>query len=98
MQITSLVTGMIAAEHAAELETCDMHTATVAVPGNDPRQQTPYLYCMHSACGQGSDMCTLCRPENHLQRTTEQVPDLDAVASYEGMRKLMYNSSISCHL
>ena len=85
---------MIAAEHAAELETYDMHTATVAVPGNDARRQTRYLCCMHSACGQGSDMCTRCRPENALQRTTEQVPDLNAVASYEGMRKLMCNNFI----
>ncbi|KAA6423188.1 MAG: hypothetical protein FRX49_07175 [Trebouxia sp. A1-2] len=27
-------------------------------------------------------------PENHLQRPTEEIPDLDAVASYTGMRKL----------
>ena len=52
------MTAMIAAEHAAELKTCDMHTATAAVPGMTQKQHPPYLCCMRSFCGQGSNMCT----------------------------------------
>ena len=83
---------------ATELETCDMHTAPAAVPGMTQKQQPPYLCCIHSACGQGSDLCTWCRPEHHLQRTTEQVPDLYTVAPYKGIRKLVCVSAIASYL
>ena len=52
------MTAMIAAEHAAELKTCDMHTATAAVPGI--LKSNTHLTCV--ACAVSVARAVICAP------------------------------------